>query len=167
MLTRHGVSDTDAVFVIARLLFGLVTLRTYLDLQPSHDAHIWTMWSEGKFKHRLTPAERALEACTMTRSAVGTGGAIQSIPYHRSCQLGFKIIACTDPCIKDDSFLVDYPPTRWEQSQYFQLSGPGATETPELGVRPRPRPKRKRQLDDMGERAGMVSRPDELSFVAQ
>ena len=157
-LVQRGVSDEDAVFVIARILFGLVTLRTYLKLQPSHDAHIWKIWSEGKFKRRLTPAERALEACTTTRTAVGTRGAIQSIPCHRLRQLGFKIIPGPDPCIGDDSFLVDYPPTTWEQGQNYQLSRQGATATPEPVAKPRPLPvKRKRQPDDSGERGGKIS----------
>ena len=110
----------------------------------------------------------ALEACTMTRIAVGTGGAIQSITCHKSLQLGLKIVPCTDTCIEDDAFLVDYPDTCWEQSQDYQLSVMGATKMPELAAKPRPRPtKRQRQPDDSGERAEMSSRPDELSFVAR
>lgn len=147
-LTRNGVSDTDAIFVIARILFGLVTLRTYLRLQPSHDAHIWKLWSEGKFKRKLTPAEKALEACTMTRTEVGAGGTIQPIPSLRLRQL--QIVPCTDLCVEDDSLLVDYPSTCWEQSQDYQLSGPGTTEMSELAAKPKPRPKpvkRKRQPD--------------------
>jgi hypothetical protein len=147
-LARRGVYNEDAVFVIARILFGLVALRTYLGLQPPHDAHIWRVWSEGKFKRRLTPAERALEACTTTRIAVGAEGAIQSIPFHKSLQLGFKIIPCTDPCTEDDSLLVDYPPTSWEKAQDCQLSGPEATATSGSVAKPRPRPTRKIQTGD-------------------
>lgn len=162
-LVQSGVSDNDAVFVIARILFGLVTLRTYLELQPSHDAHIWKVWSEGKFKRRLTPAERALEACTMTRTAAGTLGAIQPIPCHRSHRLGFKIIPSPDPCTETDSFLVDYPPTHWEQGQDCQLSRLGATETLEPVAKPRPRPvQRKRQPDD-----SVSPRSGELDFAVK
>jgi hypothetical protein len=148
-LTRCGVWDKAAVFVIARILFGLVTLRTYLRLQPSHDAHIWKLWSEGKFKRRLTPAERALEACTMTRTEVGGGGTIKPIPSLRLRKL--NIIPCMDPCIEDDTLLVDYPPTSWEESQDHQLSGPGATEMQELKSKPRPKPRlamRQREPDE-------------------
>ena len=156
-LVRNGVSE-DAVFVIARILFGLVVLRTYLELQPSHDGHIWKMWSEGKFRRRLTPAERAFEACTTTRTGIGADGTIQSTPSNGLHRLGLRIIPCADPCVEDDSFLVDYPPVSWEQGKDYQLSGPRTGETSGLtsGLtsKPRPRPiKRKRKVDDSGERA--------------
>ena len=152
-LVRYGVSDRDAIFVIARTLLGLVILRTYLKLQPSHDGHIWKVWLEGGFKRRLTPAEGAYEACTMTRTGVDTDGAIRSIPSRGLHRLGLQITPCEDPCTEDDSLLVNCPHISWEQGQDYQLSGPRTTGTPGPTAKPRPLPvKRKRKPDDSDER---------------
>ena len=90
----------------------------------------------------------------MTRIEVGADGAIRSIPSHGSQRFPLRIIPCADPCVEDDSFLVDCPPVYWEQGQDYQLSGSGTAETPELTAKSRPRPvKRKRREDDLGKGA--------------
>lgn len=147
LLTRllgEAVPDPDtAVFVIARILFGLVALRTYLGLQPSHDAHIWRLWLEGRLKKRPTVAERVLQACTTIRMGSDANGIVSSIPYSESDQSGFKIIPCLEPCADDDSLLVDYPQIHWLESSEQQLSSPGAPSFVEAAMvesRSRPRP---------------------------
>ena len=142
-LLREEVPDPDiAVFVIARTLFDLVVLRTYLGLQPSHDAHVWRLWMEGRLKRRPTTAERALQACTTIRTGISANGIINSIPYNEPGQSNFKI-PCLESCIDDDISLVEFPQTHWLESSEQQLSGPGIPAFVKVTMtepRPCPRP---------------------------
>ena len=58
------VPDRDLlIFGVAKVLFELVIIRSYLGLNPAHDAHIYEAWSQKLLCRRSTPEERALEAC--------------------------------------------------------------------------------------------------------
>jgi len=146
-LLEERVPDPDtAVFVIARTLFDLVTLRTYLGLKPSHDAHIWRLWLEGCLRKRPTTAERALQACTTIRIGASANGTLNSIPYNRPGRSGFKIIPSLEPCVDNDASLVDCPRVSWSESSEQQLSCPGMPSLVKVTTtesRPRPRPTRR------------------------
>ena len=149
LLTRllaEGIPDPDiAVFVIARILFGLVVLRTYLGLKPSHDAHIWRLWLGGELRRRYTTAERALQACTTIRVGASAKGVLDVIPHNGPSRPSFKITPSLEPCTDDDASLVEHLQIHWSESSNQWLSGQGipplakATTTQ---VTPRPRPKR-------------------------
>jgi hypothetical protein len=146
-LLQMKVQDPGtAVFVIARILLNLVVLRTYLGLQPSHDAHVWRTWRAGALKRRYTAAERALQACTTIRTGVGVDGFIKSRPYTGPRP---KIVACLEPCVDADPLLIDHPQVNWSESPDQILSGQGIHPAEESNPKPRGRPqpvKRVRRL---------------------
>lgn len=150
-LLQIGVRDSaKAIFVIARTLFYLVILRTYLGLQPSHDAHIWRIWRAGTFRRRFTPAERALHACTTVRTGVCADGSIKSRP-HSGIRL--KIVPFQETHAGADSSLIDHPEVNWLESSEQMLSNQGRyraeESSPKHTNRPRPT-KRTPRLDSRG-----------------
>lgn len=151
-LLQMGVQDSGTtVFVIAQILFHLVILRTYLGLQPSHDAHIWRTWRSGAFKRRYTPAERVLQACTTIRIGVGVDGSIESRPNTGS---HFKIVPCSEDCVDADTLLIEHPEVNWLESSEQMLSGQGVhhaeESSPKCRGRPRPVKRAPRPLSDPG-----------------
>ena len=77
------------IFGVARVLFELVIIRSYLGLPPAHDAHIYEAWSKKLLQRRFTQEEHALEACRTNRVLV-EGRIVAQNPgcLHRT---GFKV----------------------------------------------------------------------------
>ena len=125
------------VFGIAKVLFELVVVRSYLGLTLAHDAHIYEAWSQKLLHHRFTPEERALEACRTNRVLINE----KIVPQtpSRLPRTGFKVIYSNIP--PAHSFIVDHGPIIWEERPQHSLG----TDQP-LPLCPLPTRRTKRKL---------------------
>ena len=105
------------IFGVAKVLFELVIIRSYLDLTPAHDAHIYEAWSQRLLHRRFTPEERALEACRTDRVLID-GRVVAQTPsrLHRT---GFKVKYSHTPLTR--SFIVDHGQITWEKRLLYSL----------------------------------------------
>ena len=105
------------IFGVAKILFELVIIRSYLDLTPAHDAHIYEAWSKKLLYRRFTPEERALEACRTDRVLID--GRIVAQAPSRLHRTGFKVNYSDTPLTR--SFIVDHGPITWEKRLQYSL----------------------------------------------
>jgi len=105
------------IFGVAKVLFELVIIRSYLNLTPAHDAHIYEAWSQRLLHRRFTPEERALEACRTDRVLID-GRIVAQTPSHLH-RTGFKVKYSNTLLTR--SFIVDHGPIVWEKRLQHSL----------------------------------------------
>jgi hypothetical protein len=125
------------IFGVAKVLFELVILRSYLDLTPAHDAHIYEAWGQKLLHRRFTSEERALEACRTDRIPID--GRIVARAPGRLHRTGFKVDYSNTPLTR--SFTVDHGSITWQERPQYWL-GTDKTQP----SRPLPTKKAKRAL---------------------